>query len=98
MGSNPLTIRLPEPIRLRVEALAAKEGISVEQFIASATGEKLAAWMSLDYLRKEAAQARLGDSERFLAAVPDVEPEESDQIFLADRREAASNDSGNVLI
>ena len=57
-ASDPLSIRLPEPIRHRVEALAEREGISVEQFIASATGEKLAAWMSLDYLRQEAALGR----------------------------------------
>jgi hypothetical protein len=78
--SNPVTVRLPESIRRRVEALAAREGITVEQFIASATGEKLAVWMSLDRLREEAASGRREDFERFLAAVPDVEPPESDRM------------------
>jgi hypothetical protein len=80
-ASDPLSIRLPETIRTQVEALAAREGISVEQFIASATGEKLAVWMSLDYLRREAAQGRREDLDRFLAAVPDIEPEGSDRVF-----------------
>ena len=80
VASSPVTVRLPEAIRRRVEALAACEGITVEQFIASATGEKLAAWMSLDRLREEAAQGRREDLERFLAAVPDAEPADSDRL------------------
>jgi len=79
-ASDTMTIRLPESIRRRVEALAAREGISVEQFITSATGEKLAVWMSLDHLRQEAALGRREDLERFLAAVPDVAPVESDRL------------------
>jgi hypothetical protein len=78
-ASSPLTVRLPDSIRKQVEVLAAQEGISVEQFIASATGEKLAAWVSLEHLRQEAALGRREDLERFLAAVPDKEPEESDR-------------------
>lgn len=79
-ASSPLSVRLPESIRTRVEALAEREGISVEQFIASATGEKLAVWMSLDHLRQEAALGHREDLERFLAAVPDKDPEESDRV------------------
>ena len=81
VASNPLSVRLPDSIRRRVEALAEREGISVEQFIASATGEKLAVWVSLDYLRQEAALGRREDLERYLAAVPDTEPEESDRVL-----------------
>ena len=84
VSSDPLSIRLPDPIRRRVEALAAREGISIEQFVASATGEKLAVWISLDYLRLEAAQGRREDMERFLAAVPDTEPQDSDRILEND--------------
>jgi len=83
-ASDPLSIRLPESILRRVEALAEREGITVEQFIASATGEKLAVWVSLDYLRQEAALGRREDLEQFLAAVPDKEPEESD--WVVDRK------------
>jgi len=78
--SPPVSVRLPDSIRRRVEALAEREGISVEQFIASATGEKLAVWLSLDHLRAEAARGRREDLERLLAAVPDKEPEESDRV------------------
>ena len=80
IASSAVSVRLPESIRKQVEVLAAREGVSVEQFIASAVGEKLAVWMSLDHLREEAAQGRHADLEHFLAVVPDAEPEETDRI------------------
>lgn len=39
--------------------------------------------MSLDHLREEAALGRREDLDRFLAAVPDKEPEESDRVVAA---------------
>ena len=39
---STLTIELPESLKKSIEALAAKEGYSVSQFLASAAGEKLA--------------------------------------------------------
>ena len=62
------------------EALAAKEGYSVGQFLASAAGEKLAVVLTVDYLRREAAAGRREDFEKYLAAVPDVEPPEDDRL------------------
>jgi len=56
------------------------QGISVEQFIASATGEKLAVWVSLDDLRHEASLGRREDLERYFAVVPNAEPAESDRM------------------
>lgn len=40
----------------------------------------MASLMTLDCLRREAAPARREDFERFLAAVPHREPEESDRL------------------
>lgn len=77
---SPMSVSLPEPLRRSVEALAQREGISVDQFIASAAAEKLAAWQGLEHLRREAAQGRREDLEHYLAAVPDVEPQESDRL------------------
>jgi predicted transcriptional regulator len=37
-----LTIELPESLKQRIEALAAQEGYTVSQFVASAESEKLA--------------------------------------------------------
>ena len=51
---STLTIELPESLKKSIEALAAKEGYSVSQFIASAAGEKLAVMLTMNYLRSEA--------------------------------------------
>ena len=77
---STLTVQLPESLRKSIEALAAKEGYSVSQFLASAAGEKLAVVMTMDYLRREASQGRREDFERYLAAVPDVAPSENDRL------------------
>ncbi len=75
-----LTIQLPESLKKQIEALAEKEGYSVSQFLASAASEKLAVILTMDYLRREAAAGRREDFERYLAAVPDAAPPESDRV------------------
>ena len=53
---SALTVRLPNSLHAKVRELAARDDISVNQFIASAVGEKLASVLTVDYLRQEAAQ------------------------------------------
>jgi predicted transcriptional regulator len=77
---STVTIQLPDSLRKRIEALAAREGYSVSQFLASAAGEKLAVILTMDYLREEAKAGRRDDFERYLAAVPDVPPAEDDRL------------------
>lgn len=77
---SKLTVELPDSLRRSIEALALKEGYSVEQFLASAAAEKMAAVRTLEYLRNEACGGRREDFERFLAAVPDAEPAETDRM------------------
>lgn len=55
-------------------ALAEREGYTLDQFLASAAAKKMAALMTLDYLRRKAALGRREDFQRFLAAVPHREP------------------------
>ena len=52
----------------------------MSQFLASAAGEKLAAMMTMDYLRREAASGRREDFEHYLKAAPDVVPPEDDRL------------------
>ena len=77
---NKLTVQLPESLHRSIQALAQREGYSIDQFLASAAAEKMAALRTLDYLRSEAAGGRREDFERFLAAVPDREPIETDRM------------------
>ena len=53
-----LTIELPESLRKGIEQIAAREGYTLSQFLASAAGEKLAAMSTMEYLRQEASRDR----------------------------------------
>jgi hypothetical protein len=77
---STLTIQLPESLKKTIEDLAAREGYSVSQFLASAAGEKLAVVMTMDYLRREAAAGRREDFEKYLAASPNVPPLPGDEL------------------
>ena len=77
---STLTIELPESLKKRIEALAAEEGFTVSQFLASAAGEKLAVMLTMNYLRGEAAAGRREDFEKYLAAAPNVAPPENDRL------------------
>ncbi|GDX80698.1 hypothetical protein LBMAG42_25090 [Deltaproteobacteria bacterium] len=77
---STISIRLPESLHDGIREAARREGISINQFIASAAGEKLAAWATEEYL---AARARRGDRAKFEAAlsrVPNRAPESDDAI------------------
>ncbi len=67
-----LTVRLPHSVLAKIRELAARDAISVNQFIASAAAEKLASMLTVDYLRQEAAQGQREAFDRYLRAVPDV--------------------------
>ena len=76
---SALSLRLPESLHNRLKELAAREGISINQFIATAVAEKMAALMTEDYLQARAQRGR----QPIVAAlnrVADVEPEEQDRL------------------
>lgn len=77
---STLTVHLPESLKKTIEALAAKEGYTPSQFLASAAGEKLAVVLTVDYLRREAAAGRREDFETYLASVPDAPPMPGDEL------------------
>lgn len=73
-------ITIPDSIYNGVQALAKKENISFDQFVALALGEKMSALMTEDYLGQ---RAKRGQRDKFLAvlnAAPDIEPIEEDSI------------------
>ena len=74
-----LTIRLPDSVHLKIKELALRDGVSVNQFIASAAAEKMASVMTLDYLRVEAAQGRREDFLAVLDRAPDAPPQPGDE-------------------
>src|SRR5437660_5248123 len=77
---STLSIRLPNSLHRQVRQCAEREGTSINQLIASAVAEKLAALMTVDYLE---ARAKRGSRKRFeavLRGIPDVEPEPFDRL------------------
>jgi hypothetical protein len=75
-----IRVRLPESLHKAIKELAQREGISINQFIATAAAEKLAALMTEEYLQARAKRGSRAAYEAALAQVPDVEPEEYDTI------------------
>ena len=76
---STLSIRLPKSVHEQVKALARAEGISMNQFIALAVAEKIAALQTVNYLEE---RAKRGSREKLLAVLakaPDVEPEDYDR-------------------
>lgn len=77
---STLTVEIPNSIRSRLDAFAEADGVSVNQLVASAVAEKLAALDAMETLRQRTAR---GDREKFLAVmakVPDVPPEPGDEL------------------
>jgi len=77
---SSITVQLPDALHRTIKVLAEQEGYSIDQFLASAAAEKLAAMKTLDFLRAEAEQGRREDFDRFLAAVPHQPPSETDRM------------------
>ena len=77
---SSLTVSIPNSIRLRAERLAEDDGISFDQFLASALAEKVAVLDAGSYVQQRAARGSRAKFERVLAKVPDVEPEAQDRL------------------
>jgi predicted DNA-binding ribbon-helix-helix protein len=74
-----LTIRLPNSVHENIKELAARDDVSVNQFIASAASEKMASVLTLDYLKSEAKKGKRSDFEHYLSMVPDVPAQSGDE-------------------
>jgi len=77
---STLSLRLPNSLHRGVKELAEREGVSMNQIIATAVAEKLSALMTEDYLEERAARGSRERFEAVLRKVPDVEPEERDRL------------------
>ena len=76
---SALSLRLPHSLHERVRDLARREGISINQFVATALAEKLSALLTQEYLE---ARGKRGRRSRYLDAlgkVPAGEPELEDR-------------------
>lgn len=71
---STMTIQMPDSIKREVESLAAQDGISADQFLATAAAEKVSALRTVDFLKTEASKGSVEDWEFVLSRVPAREP------------------------
>jgi predicted transcriptional regulator len=78
--SKAMSVRLPKYLHREIKKLAEEEGISMNQFIATAAAEKVSSLKTVEYLEERAERGSREKFERVLSKVPDVEPEERDKL------------------
>ena len=77
---STLSLRLPSSLHERVRDLAKREGISINQFVATALSEKMAALLTEEYLSKRAERGSRKKFNHALSKVRDVESEDTDAL------------------
>lgn len=70
-------VAVPDELYNKAAEVAAKEQVSVEEFVSAAVANQLA---SREYIESRARRFSREDFERALQAIPDVEPEEHDRL------------------
>ncbi len=77
---STLSLRIPNSLHDKIRQLAKQEGISINQFLASAAAEKMSALLTEEYIEERAKKASLKKFRDVLKKVPDSEPEEYDRL------------------
>ncbi len=77
---SALSLRLPDSIHRHIREFAQKEGVSINQFIATAVAEKISALATEDYLQARAQRADSGVFADVLAKVADRPPLAGDEL------------------
>lgn len=75
-----LNVQLPDSLYRGLQELAARDGISIDQFVALAVAEKISALTTERYLQERARRGNRSNYEAVLSKVPDVEPESHDHL------------------
>jgi predicted transcriptional regulator len=80
LAMSTLSLRLPESLHKQVRELAKKEGISINQFLATAVAEKMSALMTEEYLESRAKRGSREAFERAMGKVKKRAPNTGDEI------------------
>ncbi|MCY3735650.1 MAG: hypothetical protein OXG13_04575 [Gemmatimonadaceae bacterium] len=80
MSKSAYPLKLPASVKAAAQRLAREDGVSLNQWIASAVAEKIGAVQaSAEFLQRRAGGAVPADMLPYLAAVPDVAPPAEDE-------------------
>lgn len=77
---SALSLRLPDSVHRHIKEFAQKEGVSINQFIASAVAEKVSALATEEYLQARAERADKKAFELVLSKVPSRQPIPGDEL------------------
>ena len=77
---SALSLRLPDSIHRYIKEIAKREGVSINQFIASAVSEKISAIMTDELLTERARKAKKGAFKKALDRVPNRPPIPGDEL------------------
>jgi hypothetical protein len=80
MMSPTFPLRLPESIKRAAEDLARQDGVSLNQFVATAVAEKVSALNTATYFRRRAARADRARFDQVLARLGSLPPGQGDEI------------------
>lgn len=75
-----LSLRLPDSIHAKAREISEQDGVSINQFIATAVAEKVAALLTTKYLADRASRANRKAFDRILARVPSRPPMKGDEL------------------
>ena len=77
---STIQVQIPDSLQKSLDDLAARDGISIDQFISTAIAEKLSALMTENYLIERSKKGSREKYQAILTKVPDVEPEAYDRL------------------
>lgn len=77
---STMSIRLPESLHERARKLAKREGVSINQLIATALAEKISALDTVAYLRERADRGSEAAFRDVLSRVPSGRPVAGDEL------------------
>ncbi len=77
---SSISLRLPDSLHKQARELAERDNISINQFIATALAEKMAALLAGEYLAERAQRGSRKRFDRALKKVRDVPPVPGDEL------------------
>ena len=77
---STLSVRLPNSIHRHLREVAVRDGVSMNQLISSAVGEKLSALLTAEYLEQRASRGNRRAFEAVLRKVRSVPPDRGDEL------------------
>jgi hypothetical protein len=75
-----INVKLPDSIARKAGELAAKDGVSFDQFVSAAVAEKISGWLTEDDLDQRARRASREKYDAVLAQVPEAPPVPGDEL------------------